>query len=192
MSAGRRETPNGPCCRSAPDPCTSRPMARAPNSSRSTPEFLALIVSVAGPGKQIAHDHIQVEVLDIHVPEPPAPQPVIIQQLMHRPHDGDAAPSSAARCHEMTLGALETGRRATIGPAEARTVAGCIRSVIGRLNTGLMPPGRRGGRNRQANRCRDARAGPQVGHVRRLRWTRSSITKRPRGMSRPPARRRPS
>jgi hypothetical protein len=100
---------------------------------------LALIVSVAGDGKQIAHDHIQVEVLDIHVPEPPPQiiQPQIIQQLMPQAAMGPPAPPSI---HEMTLGALETVTSDDL-PAEARTVAGSIRSVIARLNTGLMPPG---------------------------------------------------
>jgi hypothetical protein len=70
MSAGRREIPNGRCCRWAPDLHVSADGKSAEFSTLDATS-LALIVSVAGDGKQIAHDHIQVEVLDIHVPEPP-------------------------------------------------------------------------------------------------------------------------
>lgn len=92
-------------------------------------EQLALMVSVAGDGKQIAHDHIQVEVLDIHQPQP---APVIQPQTAMLP----PAPPSL---QELTLGALETVNSEDRA-AEARTVAGCIRSVVGRLNTGMLAP----------------------------------------------------
>ncbi len=93
-------------------------------------EDFALIVSVAGDGKQIAHDHIQVEVLDVNQPVPPAPQPTAMQLA--------AALPPPPTIEDLTLGALETVE-SDDRQAEARMVAGTIRSVVKRLDTGLMP-----------------------------------------------------
>lgn len=112
----------------------------------------SIIVSVAGDKMQVASAHTEFDNVDPETiaaeygPPPehePQPQPQqqlslleLAQSIANQPPEPEPEPPSVT---DLTLGAFDQ-IESEDKVAEARMVAGCIRSVIGRIETGLMAP----------------------------------------------------
>jgi hypothetical protein len=97
-----------------------------------------VIVSVAGDGRQAAADHIEFENVDL-VQQSDSVSPIQSAAAVMPSHEVPMVHEPPPTITDLALGALDqvdSQDRA----AEARVVAGCLRSVIGRIETGLMAP----------------------------------------------------
>lgn len=95
----------------------------------------SIICSVAGEGGQVANAHREFENTDL-VEE-------VVEEVVQQPEPAMAAapelPPQPPTVGELIRGAIDnvtSGDRT----AEAKVVAGCFQSYIGRVNTGLVPP----------------------------------------------------
>lgn len=97
-------------------------------------------VAVAGDARQVASDHIEFE--NLGVTEPPLVQePTAAEQLASLVAAMPAQPEPA---QQISVSDLVHEALADVASedqaAEAKVIAGCLRSVIGRVQTGLVAP----------------------------------------------------
>lgn len=94
----------------------------------------SLHVAVAGDAQQVASDHLEFESLEIiDKPVPPAPTPD--KPVTHEPPPQPKIPTVAELANQ-NLSLVESENLVS----EAKVVAGCFNSVIGRVQTGLLNP----------------------------------------------------
>lgn len=88
-------------------------------------------VAVAGDAQQVASDHVEFEVLEIVDKNQPPPVVHDVPPVEPKPHIPTVAELASSN-----LSLVESDNLA----AEAKIVAGCFNSVIGRVQTGLLNP----------------------------------------------------
>jgi hypothetical protein len=96
----------------------------------------SLVVSVAGDGRQIATDQIELEIVHIREEESEADAMPPADSSQANVPPPAPKPPTVAELAAGALAAVEPDNRAS----EARIVAGCFKSVIGRINAGFIAP----------------------------------------------------